>query len=119
MQVHKQVGHFIGQIGRAFHRRMVYAFLDQHLFKGRAFHDGLAHDGVLPGQRFAVQKHLESSRSAGRLPSGDPVLRRRLVDYCRMDVELLRDIVAHGRREGFVKVPSLDKDRTVYVAWGA
>jgi DEAD/DEAH box helicase domain-containing protein len=51
--------------------------------------------------------------------SGDPVLQRRVVDYCRMDVELLRDIVAHGRREGFVKVPSLGKDRTVYVAWGA
>lgn len=51
--------------------------------------------------------------------SGDPVLQRRVVEYCRMDVELLRDIVAHGRREGFVKVPSPGKDRTVYVAWGA
>jgi DEAD/DEAH box helicase domain-containing protein len=51
--------------------------------------------------------------------SGDPVLQRRVVDYCRVDVELLRDIVAHGRREGFVRVPSSGKDRTVYVAWGA
>lgn len=51
--------------------------------------------------------------------SGDPALRRRVVDYCRMDVELLRDLVAHGRSQGFVKVPSLGKDRTVYVAWGA
>ncbi len=51
--------------------------------------------------------------------SGDPVLQRRVVDYCRVDVELLRDIVAHGRREGFVKVPSLGKDLTVYVAWSA
>ena len=50
--------------------------------------------------------------------SGDAILRQRVVDYCRMDVELLRDIVAYGRREGFVQVPSLGKDRTVYVAWG-
>lgn len=51
--------------------------------------------------------------------SGDPTSRQRVVDYCRMDVEILRDIVAHGRREGFVKVQSQGKDRTVYVAWGA
>jgi DEAD/DEAH box helicase domain-containing protein len=50
--------------------------------------------------------------------SGDPALRQRVADYCRMDVEILRDLVAHGRREGFVKVPSHGKDLTVYVAWG-
>jgi DEAD/DEAH box helicase domain-containing protein len=51
--------------------------------------------------------------------SGDPVLRRRVADYCQMDVEILRTLVEHGRREGFVKVPSHGKDQTVYVAWGA
>jgi DEAD/DEAH box helicase domain-containing protein len=51
--------------------------------------------------------------------SGDPALRQRVVDYCRMDVEILREVVAHGRREGFVRVPSQGKDRTVFVAWGA
>jgi DEAD/DEAH box helicase domain-containing protein len=50
--------------------------------------------------------------------SGDPALRQKVVDYCRMDVEILRDIVAFARREGFVKVPSQGKDLTVYVAWG-
>ena len=49
--------------------------------------------------------------------SGDPVLQRRVVDYCRMDVEILREVVAHGRREGYVKVSSHGKDRTVFVAW--
>lgn len=49
--------------------------------------------------------------------SGDPELRRRVVEYCRMDVEILRELVEHGRREGFVKVPSQGKDLTVYVAW--
>ncbi len=49
--------------------------------------------------------------------SGDPALRRRVVDYCRMDVEILRELVAHGRREGFVKIPSQGKELTVYVAW--
>jgi len=49
--------------------------------------------------------------------SGDPALRERVVEYCRKDVEVLREIVAHGRREGYVKVPSQGKDLTVYVAW--
>ncbi len=49
--------------------------------------------------------------------SGDPALRQRVVDYCRMDVEILREIVAYGRREGFVKIPSQGRDLTVYVAW--
>ena len=49
--------------------------------------------------------------------SGDPVLQRRVVDYCRMDVEILREVVAHGRREGYVKVPARGKDQTVFVAW--
>lgn len=49
--------------------------------------------------------------------SGDPALRQRVVDYCRMDVEILREIVAYGRREGFVKIPSQGRDLTVFVAW--
>jgi DEAD/DEAH box helicase domain-containing protein len=51
--------------------------------------------------------------------SGDPQLRQRVVEYCRMDVEILRDIVAFGRREGFVKVPSRSGELKVFVAWGA
>ena len=51
--------------------------------------------------------------------SGDPILRRRVADYCRMDVEILRELVVYGRREGFVKVPSRGKELTVFVAWGA
>jgi len=50
--------------------------------------------------------------------SGDPALRQRVVDYCRMDVEILRQIVVCGRRDGYVKVPSRGSDLTVYVAWG-
>ena len=51
--------------------------------------------------------------------SGDPILRRRVADYCRMDVEILRELMVYGRREGFVKVPSRGKELTVFVAWGA
>jgi DEAD/DEAH box helicase domain-containing protein len=51
--------------------------------------------------------------------SGDPLLRRRVADYCRMDVEILRELVVYGRREGFVKVPSRGKELTVFVAWGS
>jgi DEAD/DEAH box helicase domain-containing protein len=49
--------------------------------------------------------------------SGDPALRQRVVDYCRMDVEILREVVAYGRREGFVKIPSQGRELPVYVAW--
>jgi DEAD/DEAH box helicase domain-containing protein len=49
--------------------------------------------------------------------SGDPALRQRVVDYCRMDVEILREVVEYGRREGFVKIPSQGRDLPVYVAW--
>ena len=49
--------------------------------------------------------------------SGDPALRQRVVDYCRMDVEILREVLAHGRREGFIKIPSQGRILPVYVAW--
>jgi DEAD/DEAH box helicase domain-containing protein len=49
--------------------------------------------------------------------SGDPALRQRVVDYCRADVDILRELVTHGRRDGFVKIPSQGRDLTVFVAW--
>lgn len=49
--------------------------------------------------------------------SGDPALRQRVVEYCRRDVEILQEIVAFGRREGFVRIPSQGRDLPVYVAW--
>ena len=71
-----------------------------------------------------AQATLGKSKTASGLDavawwrSGDPALRQRVVDYCRTDVEILRQIVIHGRREGFVRVPSQGKDLPVYVAWG-
>lgn len=70
-----------------------------------------------------AQATLGKSKTASGLEavqwwrSGDPALRQRVVDYCRMDVEILREVVAYGRREGFVKVPSQGRDLTVFVAW--
>jgi hypothetical protein len=40
-----------------------------------------------------------------------------VVEYCRRDVEILQEIVAFGRREGFVRIPSQGRDLPVYVAW--
>lgn len=52
--------------------------------------------------------------------SGDPALRRKVVEYCRQDVEVLRDCVGYGREHGFVFIsgpdPAAPKQR-VYVAW--
>lgn len=52
--------------------------------------------------------------------SGDPALRRRVVEYCRQDVEILRACVEYGRRHGFVFIPGPDaaaSRQRVYVAW--
>ena len=71
-----------------------------------------------------AQATLGKSKTASGLEavkwwrSGDPALRQRVAEYCKMDVEILREIVVHGRREGFVKVPSQGRELTVYVAWG-
>lgn len=71
-----------------------------------------------------AQATLGKSKTASGLEavkwwrSGDPALRQRVAEYCRTDVEILREIVAHGRREGFVRIPSQGKELTVYVAWG-
>ena len=80
------------------------------------------------GFRVSLQSLAQSTLGKGKTGSGvdavrwwrsgDPALRQRVVEYCRMDVEILREIVAYGRREGFVRVPSQGKELTVYVAWG-
>lgn len=49
--------------------------------------------------------------------SGDPALRRRVVEYCKLDVELLRDCVEFGRREGFVRIPATGRTMDVFVSW--
>lgn len=54
--------------------------------------------------------------------SGDPALRRKVVEYCRQDVALLRDCVEYGRQQGFVLIPGPDPggaSQRVYVAWTA
>jgi DEAD/DEAH box helicase domain-containing protein len=80
------------------------------------------------GFRVSLQAVAQSTLGRQKTGSGvdavtwwrsvDPILRRRVADYCRMDVEILRELVVYGRREGFVKVPSRGKELTVFVAWG-
>lgn len=52
--------------------------------------------------------------------SGDPALKRKVVEYCRQDVALLRDCVGYGRQRGFVLIAGPDPavpSQRVYVAW--
>ena len=52
--VHRQAhGHFI-RLAHAFHNGGVYTVLDHHGCKGRAFHNRLAHDDMVPGQHLAL-----------------------------------------------------------------
>jgi DEAD/DEAH box helicase domain-containing protein len=51
--------------------------------------------------------------------SGDPSLRQKVVDYCRMDVELTKDIYLFGREKGYVLIEDLRQGapRRVDVSW--
>lgn len=41
--------------------------------------------------------------------SGDPALRQKVVDYCKMDVELTRDIYLYGKKHGYVLISDLKR----------
>jgi DEAD/DEAH box helicase domain-containing protein len=51
--------------------------------------------------------------------SGDPVLKQKVVDYCKSDVELTRDLYFFGKRNGYVLVDDLRRSRRrrVPVRW--
>ncbi len=51
--------------------------------------------------------------------SGDPALRQKVVDYCKMDVELTRDLYFHGKEKGFVSIDDTKQGglRRVEVSW--
>ncbi len=51
--------------------------------------------------------------------SGDPVQRQKVVDYCKMDVELTRDVYQFGKDKGYVLVEDYrqGQPRRVQVSW--
>jgi DEAD/DEAH box helicase domain-containing protein len=51
--------------------------------------------------------------------SGDPVLRQKVVDYCKMDVELTRDIYFFARENGYVSIEDTrqGRPRRVEISW--
>jgi len=51
--------------------------------------------------------------------SGDPALRQKVADYCKMDVELTRDIYLFGKEKGYVLLDDVrtGKTRRVPVSW--
>ncbi len=51
--------------------------------------------------------------------SGDAALKQKVVDYCKMDVELTRDIYLFGKQKGYVLVEDLKRGspRRVDVSW--
>jgi DEAD/DEAH box helicase domain-containing protein len=51
--------------------------------------------------------------------SGDPVLKQKVVDYCKIDVELTRDLYLFGKRNGYVFIDDLKRAarRRVDVNW--
>lgn len=51
--------------------------------------------------------------------SGDPALRQKVVEYCRMDVELTRDLYLFGKEHGYVAIEDLRQGgmRRVEVSW--
>ena len=51
--------------------------------------------------------------------SGDPALRQKVVDYCKMDVELTRDVYLFGKQKGYVLIDDLRQGgtRRIEVSW--
>ncbi len=51
--------------------------------------------------------------------SGDPAQRQKVIDYCKMDVELTRDIYLFGKQKGYVLIDDLKQGNTrrVEVCW--
>ena len=112
--------------GLRFDLEVLSAYGDVHELRGKSL-DLLQDLKRRLGFRVSLQNLAQATLGKGKTASGldavkwwrsgDPALRQRVVDYCRMDVEILREVVAHGRREGFVKISSQGRDLPVYVAW--
>ena len=51
--------------------------------------------------------------------SGDPLMRQKVVDYCKMDVELTRDIFLFARQHGYILIDDLKQNvqRKIKVSW--
>ncbi len=51
--------------------------------------------------------------------SGDPALKQKVVDYCKMDVELTRDVYQFGQEKGYVLIGDLRQGgtRRVDISW--
>lgn len=51
--------------------------------------------------------------------SGDPQLRQKAVEYCKMDVELTRDIYLFGKEQGYLLIDDMKQNmrRRVEVSW--
>jgi DEAD/DEAH box helicase domain-containing protein len=51
--------------------------------------------------------------------SGDPALRQKVVEYCKMDVELTRDLYLYGKEHGYVAIEDLRQGgmRRVEISW--
>jgi DEAD/DEAH box helicase domain-containing protein len=51
--------------------------------------------------------------------AGDPASRQRAIDYCKMDVEITKDIYLFGRKHGYVLISDLRQQtqRRVDVSW--
>jgi DEAD/DEAH box helicase domain-containing protein len=51
--------------------------------------------------------------------SGDPIQRQKVVDYCKVDVELTRDLYLFAKEHGYVLIEDLklNRPRRVEVSW--
>ncbi len=63
-------------------------------------------------------KTASGTQSVDWWQSGDPVLRQKVVEYCKQDVEITRDIYLFGRNHGYVMIEDRRSGaRRVEVAW--
>jgi DEAD/DEAH box helicase domain-containing protein len=75
--------------------------------------DSLAHSTL------GKQKTGSGIESVEWWRSGDPAQRQKVVDYCKMDVEITRDIYFFGKEKGYVFIDDskLGRRRRVEISW--
>ncbi len=51
--------------------------------------------------------------------TGDPAKRQKVVEYCKMDVELTRDLYLYGKEHGYVMIDDMKQNarRRIEVSW--
>jgi|MudIll2142460700_1097286.scaffolds.fasta_scaffold02411_4 DEAD/DEAH box helicase domain-containing protein len=115
--------------GERFDFQVLSAYGDVSHLRGERSRDLMVHLRDKLGFRVKLDSLAASTLGRGKSGSGiqsvewwrsgDPALRQKVADYCRMDVELTRDIYLFGKEKGYVLLDDIKTGATrrINVSW--